>query len=52
VEWAKRQPRREQGGAIAAREARRNRDWNRDADDMLDDAVPAFHGAQFVGCAG
>jgi hypothetical protein len=51
VEWAKRQPRREQGGAIAAREARRDRDWNRDADDMLDDAVPAFHGAPFVGCA-
>jgi hypothetical protein len=52
VEWAKRQPRREQGGAIAAREARRDRDWNREADDMLDDAVPAFHGAPFVGCAG
>ena len=52
VAWAKRQPRREQGGAIAAREARRDRDWNRDADDMLDDAVPAFHGAPFVGCAG
>jgi hypothetical protein len=52
VAWAKRQPRREQGGAIAAREARRDRDWNREADDMLDDAVPAFHGAPFVGCAG
>jgi hypothetical protein len=52
VEWAKRQPRREQGGAIAVREARRNRDWNREADDLLDDAVPAFHGAPFVGCAG
>ena len=52
VEWAKRQPRREQGGAIAAREARRARDWDRDADALLDDAVPAFHGAPFVGCAG
>ena len=52
VEWAKRQPRREQGGAIAVREARRNRDWNREADDLLDDAVPAFHDAPFVGCAG
>jgi hypothetical protein len=52
VEWAKRQPRREQGGAIAGREARRNRDWNREADDLLDDAVPAFHGAPFVGCVG
>jgi hypothetical protein len=26
----RRQPRREQGGAIAAREARRDRDWNRE----------------------
>jgi hypothetical protein len=52
VEWARRQPRREQGGAIAAREARRDRDWNREADDMLDDAMPAFHGAPSVGCAG
>jgi hypothetical protein len=52
VEWAKRQPRRAQGGAIAAREARRARDWNRDADALLDEAVPAFHGAPFVGCAG
>jgi hypothetical protein len=52
VEWAKQQPRREQGGAIAAREARRARDWDRDADDLLDDAVPAFHGAPFIGCAG
>ena len=52
VEWARRQPRREQGGAIAAREARRARDWDRDADALLDDAVPAFHGAPFVGCAG
>ena len=52
VEWAKRQPRREQGGAIAAREARRARDWDRDADALLEDAVPAFHGAPFVGCAG
>jgi hypothetical protein len=44
VEWAKRQPRRDQGGAIAAREARRARDWDRDGDALLDDAVPAFHG--------
>ena len=51
-EWTRRQARTEQGGAIAAREARRARDWDRDADDLLDDAVPAFHGAPFVGCAG
>jgi|SRR5271156_6098893 len=48
VEWAKRQPRREQGGALAARETRRQRNWDRDADDLLDDAMPAFHGATFV----
>lgn len=48
VEWAKRQKRREQGGSIATREARRARDWDRDADDLLDDASPAFHGAPFV----
>jgi hypothetical protein len=52
VEWAKRQPRREQGGAIAAREARRDRDWNRSADDLLDDAGPVFTGAPFVTSAG
>jgi hypothetical protein len=49
VEWAKRQPRRERGGAIASREARRDRDWNSEADDLLDDAGPAFSGAPFVG---
>ncbi|HEY0701654.1 MAG TPA: hypothetical protein VGD60_02705 [Candidatus Acidoferrales bacterium] len=52
VEWAKRQPRRERGGAIALREARRERDWNRAADDLLDDAMPSFHGAPFVTSAG
>jgi hypothetical protein len=52
VEWAKRQPRRERGGAIVAREARRDRDWNGVADDLLDDAVPAFSGAPFVVSAG
>ena len=38
----------ERRGAIAAREARRERNWDRDADDVLDDAAPAFHGAPFV----
>jgi hypothetical protein len=48
VAWARRIPVREKRGAIAAREARRARDWDRDADSLLDDAVPAFHGAPFV----
>jgi hypothetical protein len=48
VEWARRQPRRDGRAAIAAREARRERAWDRGADDLLDDAVPAFHGQAFV----
>ena len=52
IEWSRRQPRQERRGAIAAREARRALRWDRDADDLLDDAVPAFHGAPFVGVAG
>jgi hypothetical protein len=48
VEWAKRQPQRQRGDAIATRQARREKEWNRAADDLLDDAVPAFHGAPFV----
>jgi hypothetical protein len=35
-------------GAIAAREARRERHMDRGMDDILDDAVPAFHGEPFV----
>jgi hypothetical protein len=50
IEWSRRQPRQSRRGAIASREARRARNWDRDADDVLDDAVPAFHGAPFV-CA-
>lgn len=49
IEWSGRQAPRERRGAIAAREARRARDWDRDADDVLDDAGPAFGGAPFVG---
>jgi hypothetical protein len=48
IEWSRHQPRRQIRGAIAAREARRARDWDRDADALLDDAVAAFHGAPFV----
>lgn len=49
IEWSRRQTPRERRGAIAAREARRERAWDRDADDLLDDAAPAFHGAPFAG---
>jgi hypothetical protein len=53
IEWSRRQPRQERRRAILAREARRARDWDRDADGLLDDAGPAFHGAPFVaGAAG
>jgi hypothetical protein len=48
VAWSRRQTRRDGRQAIAAREARRERSWDRDADDLLDDAVPAFHGQAFV----
>ena len=47
IEWSRRQPRRANHNAIAARESRRANDWERTADDMLDDAIPAFHGATF-----
>lgn len=48
IEWSRKQAPREHRGAIAAREARRARDWDRDADSLLDDAGPAFRGAPFV----
>jgi hypothetical protein len=48
VAWSRRQARGDGRQAIAAREARRERSWDRDADDLLDDAVPAFHGQAFV----
>jgi hypothetical protein len=48
VEWARRQPRHAGRQAIASREARRERDWDRGADELLDDGVPAFHGQPFV----
>jgi hypothetical protein len=35
-------------GAIAAREARRERHVDGGMDDILDDAVPAFHSQPFV----
>jgi hypothetical protein len=51
VEWARRQPRSATRAAIASREALRERDWDRAADDLLDDAAPAFHGQAFVTAA-
>lgn len=48
IEWSRRQPRRANRAAIAARESRRSADWERIADDMLDDAVPAFHGHESI----
>jgi len=48
VEWARRQPRVARRGAVAAREARRERAFNSAADDLFDDAGPAFHGHPFV----
>jgi hypothetical protein len=37
VEWARRQPRSKVRAAVAAREARRARDWDHDVDAMLDE---------------
>lgn len=47
VEWSRRQTGRDGRQAIPAREERRDRDWDRDADDVLDDAGRAFHGQAF-----
>jgi hypothetical protein len=48
IEWSRRQRRTEMRGAITSREARRERHMDRGMDDILDDAVPAFHGEAFV----
>lgn len=48
IEWSRRQPRRANRNSIASRETRRTNDWERTADDMLDDTIPAFHGDAFV----
>ncbi len=52
VEWARRQPRTARRAAVATRESRRALDFDRIADDLLDDAVPAFHARPFVSLAG
>lgn len=48
IDWARRIPNGMARMAIARREAAREREWERIADDLLDDAVPAFHGQAFV----
>ncbi len=48
VEWARRQPRNAARKAISTREARQEQTWDRTADDVLDDAMRAFHGHAFV----
>jgi hypothetical protein len=45
IEWSRRQRRTEMRGAIAARKTRH---LDRGMDDILDDAVPAFHDQPFV----
>jgi len=41
VEWARRQPRSKVRAAVAAREARRTRDWDRHVDAVLDEEFAA-----------
>lgn len=48
IQWARRQSRNDGHAALAAREVRLERDWDCGADDLLDDAAPAFHGQEFV----
>jgi hypothetical protein len=48
IQWARKQPGRAGRAAIGNREERAARDWERLADDVLDDGVPAFHGRPFV----
>ncbi|MHB8539450.1 MAG: hypothetical protein ACYDCD_00700 [Candidatus Acidiferrales bacterium] len=48
VQWSRNQPPSENRAALARREERSARDWESNADAVLDDAVPAFHGQPFV----
>jgi hypothetical protein len=48
VEWARRQSRPEARHALDIRENRSDQRWDSRADDILDDAVPAFHDRPFV----
>jgi hypothetical protein len=48
IEWSGRQPRPARRHALAEREEGGQRNWERVVDDLLDDAVPAFHGHPFL----
>ena len=48
IEWARRQPHATLRNALASRVARRQHNWDHGADDILNDASPAFHGQPFV----
>jgi hypothetical protein len=48
IQWARKQPRQVGKLAIASRECGREQEWDRLADDVMDDAIPAFHGHAFV----
>lgn len=51
IEWARRQPRTARRAAVIARELRRSVNFERAADDILDEAAPAFHAQPFVALA-
>ncbi len=48
IRWADRQTKRARRGALMEREERHEKRWDKRADDLLDDAGPAFGGADFV----
>lgn len=48
IEWSRRQRRGANREALAGREARREREWDRAADDIFDDAASAFHGQAYI----
>lgn len=48
IEWARRQPRSTRRAAVAARESRRELEFDGATDALFDDAGPAFHGQRFV----
>lgn len=51
VEWARRQSRTSRRTSVAMRESRRALDFDRVVDDILDDAMPAFHARPFISLA-
>ncbi len=51
VEWARRQPRTARRAAVALRESRQALAFDRLADDIFDDAIPALYARPFVSLA-